>query len=200
MLSSRYMQPKDAWQYIFFKLNSEFIFENLTHILKKYLWTGNPNLKKIWIIVPFSNALVWHDARTKAIVDEIVKNSGEKGLNIIRDDCGLPVSTYFSASKVFVLHLPINLNKIANTSYLTGLYIVFTLKLVSGQNFCSYMWIRSSKYGKKNSDFPPFEEMVILVNEFVIFLKTVRKWIRRKWPPHGGISKYFFKTTFHHHF
>ena len=36
----------------------------------------------------------------------------KKGLNIIRDDCGLPVSTYFSASKVFVLHLPY-LNKIA---------------------------------------------------------------------------------------
>jgi len=33
-------------------------------------------------------------------VDEIVKNSGEKGLNVIRDDCGLPVSTYFSASKM----------------------------------------------------------------------------------------------------
>ena len=50
--------------------------------------------------LPLSNALVWHDARTKGIVDEIVKNSGEKGQNVIRDECGLPVSTYFSASKV----------------------------------------------------------------------------------------------------
>ena len=33
-------------------------------------------------------------------MDEIVKNSGEKGQDIIREQCGLPVSTYFSASKV----------------------------------------------------------------------------------------------------
>ena len=63
-------------------------------------------------------------------------------------------------------------NKI-NTSYLTDSYIVFTLKLESGQKFCSNRWIRSSTYGKKNiSDFPPCGKMVIFVTEFVIFLKT----------------------------
>ena len=95
---------------IFFKLNLEFIlksiFIDINAFFKNIFGLETQIFEKIWITVPFSNALVWHDARTKAIVDEIVKNSGEKGLNIIRDDCGLPVSTYFSASKVFVLHLP----------------------------------------------------------------------------------------------
>ena len=36
-----------------------------------------------------------------------------------------------------------------NTSYLTGSYITFTLKLESGQNFCCNRSIRSSTYGKK---------------------------------------------------
>ena len=84
---------------------------------------------------------------------------------------------------------------------LTDSYIVFTLKLESGQNFCSNRWIRSSTYGKKNiSDFPPCGRMVIFVTEFVIFRKTPPfyevKWIRRKWLPHGGISKIFFLDHF----
>ena len=42
-----------------------------------------------------------------------------------------------------------------NTSYLADSYTVFTLKLVSGQNFWFSRWIRSSTYGKQNiSDFP----------------------------------------------
>ena len=36
-----------------------------------------------------------------------------------------------------------------NTSYLTDSYISFTLKLESGQNFCSNKSIRSSTYNKK---------------------------------------------------
>lgn len=47
--------------------------------------------------LPLFNAIVWHDARTKAIVDEIIK---DKGQEVIKEQCGLPVSTYFSASKV----------------------------------------------------------------------------------------------------
>ena len=43
-----------------------------------------------------------------------------------------------------------------NTSYLTDSYISFTLKLESGQNFCSNRSIKSSTYGKKNIfDIPP---------------------------------------------
>ena len=57
-----------------------------------------------------------------------------------------------------------------NTSYLTDSYIVFTLKLESGQNVCSN---RSSIYGQKiSSDFPPCGKIVIFITEFVIFHKT----------------------------
>jgi glycerol kinase len=49
---------------------------------------------------PLYNAIVWHDARTKQVVDEIIRNNPERGQDVIKDDCGLPVSTYFSASKV----------------------------------------------------------------------------------------------------
>ena len=49
---------------------------------------------------PLHNAIVWHDARTKLLVDDIIAKNPEKGQEIIKDKCGLPVSTYFSASKV----------------------------------------------------------------------------------------------------
>ena len=48
---------------------------------------------------PLCNAIVWHDARTKAIVDDIIRKNA-KGQDVIKQECGLPVSTYFSASKV----------------------------------------------------------------------------------------------------
>ena len=46
---------------------------------------------------PLCNAIIWHDARTKALVDDIIKEHGQE---CIKNDCGLPISTYFSASKV----------------------------------------------------------------------------------------------------
>ena len=46
---------------------------------------------------PLHNAIVWHDARTKTIVDEIIKEHGQEA---IKKESGLPISTYFSASKV----------------------------------------------------------------------------------------------------
>ena len=49
---------------------------------------------------PLCNALVWHDARTKQIVDDIIAAHPDLGQDVIKDKCGLPVSTYFSASKV----------------------------------------------------------------------------------------------------
>ena len=49
---------------------------------------------------PLHNALVWHDARTKQVVDDIIAKYPEKGQEVIKDKCGLPISTYFSASKV----------------------------------------------------------------------------------------------------
>ena len=49
---------------------------------------------------PLHNAIVWHDARTKLLVDDIIAKHPEKGQEIIKEKCGLPISTYFSASKV----------------------------------------------------------------------------------------------------
>ena len=50
--------------------------------------------------LPLCNAIVWHDARTKGIVDDIIQKHPNKGQDVIKHECGLPVSTYFSASKV----------------------------------------------------------------------------------------------------
>lgn len=48
---------------------------------------------------PLYNAIVWLDQRTTDIVREIKdRNAGD--LDIYREDCGLPVNTYFSAVKM----------------------------------------------------------------------------------------------------
>ena len=46
---------------------------------------------------PLSNAIVWMDTRTDALVDEFVKDGGADRL---RDKTGLPISTYFSGLKL----------------------------------------------------------------------------------------------------
>lgn len=43
------------------------------------------------------NALVWHDTRTHDIVDQLNSKHGKDSL---RQICGLPISTYFSALKI----------------------------------------------------------------------------------------------------
>jgi glycerol kinase len=44
----------------------------------------------------FYNAIVWNDARTVSIVDEMKKkNNGD--VDAYRNICGLPINTYFSA-------------------------------------------------------------------------------------------------------
>lgn len=45
------------------------------------------------------NAIVWMDARTSSICDALAKEGG-KGKDRFRDATGLPISTYFSASKL----------------------------------------------------------------------------------------------------
>ena len=46
-------------------------------------------------------AVVWLDARTQETVDRLLEEkAGGKGIDAIRDKCGLPISTYFSAVKV----------------------------------------------------------------------------------------------------
>jgi glycerol kinase len=45
------------------------------------------------------NAIVWHDTRTSYIIDDLIKkNNGDKFT--FQKKCGLPLSTYFSASKL----------------------------------------------------------------------------------------------------
>ena len=47
---------------------------------------------------PLHNAIVWHDGRTSAIVNEFVEKLG--GRDAFREVTGLPLSTYFSAFKM----------------------------------------------------------------------------------------------------
>jgi glycerol kinase len=46
---------------------------------------------------PIYNALVWQDTRTQDIVDQVEKSHGS---DLFRTRCGLPLATYFSASKI----------------------------------------------------------------------------------------------------
>ena len=50
---------------------------------------------------PLHNAIVWHDARTAGIVAEMAARLSETGgKDHFRASCGLPLSTYFSATKI----------------------------------------------------------------------------------------------------
>ena len=42
---------------------------------------------------------VWLDARTQATVDEVLLKCN-KNQNYLKEECGLPISTYFSALKI----------------------------------------------------------------------------------------------------
>lgn len=47
--------------------------------------------------VPIYNAIVWQDTRTQPIVDRMAKNGG---INRFRETTGLPLATFFSATKI----------------------------------------------------------------------------------------------------
>ena len=51
---------------------------------------------------PLYDAVVWLDARTQETVDRILDDLAKEGKDKdeLREKCGLPVSTYFSAVKV----------------------------------------------------------------------------------------------------
>jgi glycerol kinase len=46
---------------------------------------------------PIGNAIVWQDTRTQAIIDRV---AGDVGVDRFRQKTGLPLATYFSASKI----------------------------------------------------------------------------------------------------
>ncbi|KAG0052400.1 Glycerol kinase [Gryganskiella cystojenkinii] len=48
---------------------------------------------------PLHNAIVWSDTRTRDVVRKLI-DSSEKGDEALRDICGLPITTYFSAVKL----------------------------------------------------------------------------------------------------
>lgn len=48
---------------------------------------------------PLYPAIVWSDARTIETVEQLSKKSA-KGVNALKDICGLPITTYFSAVKL----------------------------------------------------------------------------------------------------
>ena len=48
---------------------------------------------------PLYNAIVWHDTRTSKIIEELIKKNDNDKFKF-QKKCGLPLSTYFSASKL----------------------------------------------------------------------------------------------------
>ncbi|KAG0285634.1 Glycerol kinase [Linnemannia gamsii] len=49
--------------------------------------------------LPLHNAIVWSDTRTQGVVRQLCESS-EKGADALKDICGLPLTTYFSAVKL----------------------------------------------------------------------------------------------------
>ncbi|KAF9162893.1 Glycerol kinase [Actinomortierella ambigua] len=48
---------------------------------------------------PLHHAIVWSDVRTKGVVKQLSEKT-DKGADILKDVCGLPITTYFSAVKL----------------------------------------------------------------------------------------------------
>ncbi|KAL0209662.1 hypothetical protein RCL1_008500 [Eukaryota sp. TZLM3-RCL] len=69
---------------------------------------------------PLANAIVWLDVRTKSLVDELSALHGS--VNCIREQTGLPLSTYFSGTKLrwLVDNNPVIKEKLLNRSALWG--------------------------------------------------------------------------------
>lgn len=52
----------------------------------------------------FSRArLVWSDMRTTSICEDLIERVGGGNRDFLRERCGLPISTYFSATKILWL-------------------------------------------------------------------------------------------------
>ena len=49
---------------------------------------------------PLNNAIVWLDKRTDVVVHEMTKLNSEEDKERLRERCGLPINTYFSAVKM----------------------------------------------------------------------------------------------------
>ena len=69
---------------------------------------------------PLHNAIVWHDNRTKDLVAELKKKEQmvKDNKDQLKKKSGLPLSTYFSASKVMPLLNRIRRNRFLNSCFL----------------------------------------------------------------------------------
>ncbi|GMH15912.1 hypothetical protein Nepgr_017753 [Nepenthes gracilis] len=78
---------------------------NVDNCLKAIGLTNQRETSLVWSKstgVPFSNAIVWMDARTSSICRRLEKDL-PGGRNHFVQTCGLPISTYFSATKLLWL-------------------------------------------------------------------------------------------------
>ena len=89
-----------------------------------------------------------------------------------------------------------------NTSYLTDSCIVFTIKLESGSKITIFGLKMVVKTGLEKFILKSLHagRWLFLLLKLRFCAKLNVKWIRRKWLPHGEISKKKFYTPFHYHF
>uniref|UniRef100_A0A224XMQ6 Probable glycerol kinase n=1 Tax=Panstrongylus lignarius TaxID=156445 RepID=A0A224XMQ6_9HEMI len=68
--------------------------------------TGITNQRETTVVwnpetgLPLHNAIVWLDVRTAETVDKLVENVRDHNKECLKQLCGLPISTYFSATKM----------------------------------------------------------------------------------------------------
>eukprot|EP01083_Nonionella_stella_P168069 566347_1 len=103
--------PKSGWV----EQNAQEIYQNITNCIDKLLSTNQIDIKQIVSVgitnqrettilwdsttgKPVGKAIVWQDTRTADIVQRMSQSLGSK--DALRSKCGLPLSTYFSATKI----------------------------------------------------------------------------------------------------
>ncbi|KAF9384451.1 Glycerol kinase [Podila verticillata] len=75
------------------------------HDIRKFKGIGITNQRETAVVwdrttgKPLHNAIVWSDTRTKDIVTRLAESS-DKGADALKEVCGLPITTYFSAVKL----------------------------------------------------------------------------------------------------
>lgn len=50
--------------------------------------------------LPLHDAIIWSDNRTTTTVDKLLNTTPDRNINYLKEICGLPLSTYFSALKL----------------------------------------------------------------------------------------------------
>lgn len=98
--------PMEIWNSVLICLSEAIAGISLSTI--KIVSIGITNQRETTIVwnkdngLPYHNAIVWNDNRTSSICDQLASVS-EKGIDRFRDQTGLPLAPYFSASKLLYL-------------------------------------------------------------------------------------------------